>query len=116
MAWLISKKQKVHQRRINKYVRRLNKNIELDKEWQGRFYLRQFDSPIFVEYFDKSGAELYVKFKLFDKITNKTAFTGYNSANHWCFLTGIHLFEIMNKFIIEVVEGVPCSSSDVLYY
>lgn len=117
MKWLSSKNRKKHQRRVNHYVRGVNKSIENDPLWKGRFYIRQIDSPIFVEYDDGSGGGLYVRFRLHDKVTGKTAVTRYTSSiNHWCFLNGYRFFDIMNKFIIEIVDGIYCSSTEPIYY
>lgn len=75
MEWLSSKNKKKHQRRMNHYIRGVNKTIEKDPFWKGRFYIRQTGNPIFVEYDDGSGGELYVRFRLYDKITGRTAIT-----------------------------------------
>lgn len=117
MGWLSSKNKRKHQRRMNHYVRGVNKAIKNDPLWKGRFYIRQTGNPIFIEYEDGSGGGLYVRFRLYDKITGRTAITRYaSSVNQWCFLNGYRLFEIMNKFIIETVDGNYCYSTEPIYY
>lgn len=102
MNWLSSKNPKVHQRKINRFVRIMNRILENDPLWKGRFYMRQYGATYFQEYEDKSGGNLYVRFKLFDKQTGIIGFSDYESVNHWCFFSGNQLFELMNKFIIDI--------------
>ena len=65
--WLTSMNQKRHQRAINRLVRDLNKNLEQDDLWLGRFVVRQIESPQWIRYEDGSGAELYVTLELVDR-------------------------------------------------
>ena len=52
-GWMTSFNRKKHQRRMNKYVRELNKNIANDDLWRGRFVIRQEGNPGFYIYEDK---------------------------------------------------------------
>jgi hypothetical protein len=101
LGWLTTKKRKVHQRAMNKIVRNLNKSIEQDSLWLGRFYARQIAAE-FVEYEDGSGAELYVRFRFVDRKTSVTYDTTWYSVNHlrYCSM----LFWEMNDFIIHKVK------------
>lgn len=105
MNWLCSLNRKKYQRRINHYMRLTNKNIEQDNLWRGRFYMRQYGSADFVVYDDKSGADLYLRFILYDRQTGETAITNWYSVNEVCFLDGHKLFEIMNYFICRIEYG-----------
>ena len=58
MYWLTSFNRKKHQRRMNRFVRAINKNIANDDLWRGRFVVKQVGTPYFYIYEDKSGAEL----------------------------------------------------------
>lgn len=42
--WLTSQNKKRHQRAINKLVREMNRNLERDELWCGRFMIRQDES------------------------------------------------------------------------
>ena len=101
--WITSKNRKHHQRMINKKVRLLNKNIKNDYLWQGRFYVRQVDTPKWLEYQDKSGADLIVTLCFCDKKTNNT-YTHILSVNEWCFCGGLQLWHRMNDFIVREVS------------
>ena len=102
-TWLTSKNRKRHQREMNKIMRELNKNIEKDNLWKGRFYVRQITSQ-WREYEDKSGAELYVVLQFYDKetgISKKVA----GAVNAWRFFDGISLWWEMNDFIVKDVKA-----------
>ena len=66
---------------MNSLVRIMNKNIENDSLWQGRFYMRQVASR-WREYEDKSGGELFVVLRLYDKQTGITKDVA-ESVNYW---------------------------------
>jgi len=102
MKWLTSKNKKRHQREINRLVRDLNKNIEQDDLWYGRFYMRQVYSPQWHLYEDGSGAEYFVHLECVDKCTGRT-FLKADTVNHWRGATGNgwRLWEFMNWFIVE---------------
>ena len=102
MTWMTSMNRKKHQRAMNKIVRVLNKNLEEDELWKGRFYVRQVASR-FQTYSDKSGAELFVILRLYDKETKLTKDV-HGFVNSWRFLNGYDLWRAMNDFIVEYVE------------
>lgn len=98
--WLTSNKAKVHQRRMNKYMRDLNNNIKNDNLWQGRFYIHQVSRQREV-YPDHSGMELWVTLEMVDR---KTGYTKqiFDTVNHWTF--GNSLWWEMNNFIVDDVK------------
>ena len=98
--WLSSMNPKRHQRAMNRLVRKANKAWEEDTLWLGRFIVRQVESPQFVHYFDKSGAELYVNLEFVDRCTGNTYRT-YGSVNYWRHMHGSNLYWKMNWFITE---------------
>ena len=65
-----SLKRKRHQQLINKYVRAMNKNLQEDNIWRGRFEIRQIHSDFYV-FEDKSGAYIISYFEIIDKFTRK---------------------------------------------
>lgn len=100
--WITSSDRKKHQRRMNKLVRDLNKNIENDNLWHGRFYMRQVAAQWY-QYSDKSGYELWVVLEMRDRKTGKTKQIA-ETVNHWNMWHGSHLFWAINNFIVEDVD------------
>lgn len=103
-GWLSSFDRKKHQRRVNKYVRALNKNIANDDLWRGRFVIRQVGSPTFCIYEDKSGAELYNIHLVITDLKNGQKYERWNSANEWCHFGGSRIWEFANYAITEVFD------------
>lgn len=98
--WICNLNRKKQQRKINKLVRNMNKNIENDNLWKGRFYCHQVYSPQWYIYEDKSGAELFVHLEFVDKQTGKTMLAA-DTVSCWCHWGGIRLFRAMNDFIVN---------------
>ena len=90
-----NKMRKKEQRKINRYVRMLNKNILNDNFWRGRFIVRQIQD--FWEAFDDgSGGVLTVVLEIRDLKTGLYQdFIIDNYDRGW------KLFEKVNKFISE---------------
>lgn len=98
---MMYKQRKKAQRKMNHRVRMLNKNIQEDNLWKGRFEVRQKDS-IWSEFSDGSGGELYVNLRFYDKKTGyyKDAFLDMlYPCEHEFF--NYQLFLRMNEFIIN---------------
>lgn len=98
--WFAPINRKKQQRKINRLIRKMNKNIENDPLWKGRFCARQILTPEWTVYEDKSGAELFVQFLFIDKKTEKV-FHCADSVSSWCHWGGSKLWEKMNWFITE---------------
>lgn len=62
------KMRKAYQRKLNKRIRALNKNIENDDLWRGRFVFLQMRTDWY-EFEDKSGGELRVIIRAYDRRT-----------------------------------------------
>ena len=94
--------RKVHQRAINKLVRAINRNLENDELWCGRFMVRQTESPQWYRYEDGSGAELLVRLTFIDRCTGRY-YVRWESVNHWRGLraTGYEIWHLMNWLITE---------------
>ena len=90
-----NKQRKCEQRKINKYVQTLNKNILKDNLWRGRFIVRQTNA--YWEAFDDgSGGVLTVVLEIRDLKTGLYQdFIIDNYDRGW------KLFEKVNKFIVE---------------
>lgn len=98
--WLTSKNAKVHQRRINRYMRDLNNNIKNDNLWQGRFYVHQIGRQRY-NYEDGSGMELWVTLEFVDRKTGRTKQI-LDTDNSWTFSGDLWIE--MNNFIVSDVN------------
>lgn len=93
-----NKKVQRIQRKINKVVKLMNKSIEEDELWLGRFYARQKSRKVY-EYEDRSGYCVFVTITIFDK---KTGFSKDFKFDHYgIVLSGWKLWATMNSFIID---------------
>ena len=72
--------RKKYQRRINHFVRLLNKSIQKDWLWNGRFYVHQEEAE-FHSYDDHSGGELVVLLSCLDRKTNKIEYKVFTNHN-----------------------------------
>lgn len=103
-GWMTSFNRKKHQRRMNKYVRELNKNIANDDLWRGRFVICQKDNPGFYIYEDKSGAIMpHVHLVITDLKTGER-YDKWDSDNDWCHFNGSRIWEFANKAITEIFD------------
>lgn len=103
-GWMTSFNRKKHQRRMNKYVRELNKNIANDDLWRGRFVIRQEGNPSFHIYEDKSGAVMpHVHLVITDLKTGER-YDQWDSDNGWCHFNGSRIWEFANKAITEIFD------------
>lgn len=100
--WLTSMNKKRHQRAINKLVRDINRNLERDNLWCGRFVIRQDESPQWRRYEDGSGAEYWVRLRFIDRATGRY-YVKWESVNYWRGLraNGYSLWKMMNWLITE---------------
>lgn len=98
-GFIHSADRRKHQRRMNQLMRRMNKNIENDTLWRGRFKVISGKTEFFC-YEDKSGYELVCEVIFVDKKTGHTA-RHYDSVNSWSFWNGGQLWRKMNEFITE---------------
>lgn len=103
-GWLTSFDRKKHQRRMNKYVRAMNKNIANDDLWRGRFITRQVGSPTFYVYEDKSGAELENVHLVIIDLTDGHEVHAWDSGNGWCHWGGGHIWRFANYAITECFD------------
>ena len=98
--WIYSSDRKVHQRKLNRLIRLLNKNIKNDDLWDGRFFIRQYSAE-FQRYGDRSGGNLFVYFRCYDKKDMKYQ-EYYGDSSALCHYGGSRLWWTMNSFITEV--------------
>lgn len=98
---MLYKQRKRIQRKVNRLVREMNKAIEKDELWLGRFYARQTQS-YWIEYDDHSGGNLLVYLVFYDRKTGKTLtdyfhyFSGGSDI-----ISSNYLYRAMNSFIVD---------------
>lgn len=99
-----SHNRRKHQRWVNRHCRYVNKSIENDDLWLGRFYISQNGS--FMDWFDdKSGGLMYVNITIHDKKTGRTHTEWYDGLE-----LEYRLWWDLNDFIVndcKVWEEVP---------
>jgi hypothetical protein len=101
---MLSHNRRKHQRWFNRYCRNVNKSIEDDNLWLGRFYISQ--ERTHMEWFDDgSGGLMHALITMHDRKTGRTKTRWYDGLDmgwkFWC---------DFNNFIIEdckVWEEVP---------
>ena len=96
---IYTKNRKKQQRAVNRAIRAINKLIEKDPLWRGRFFIYQRQA-IYYEFEDGSGAEMIFLFEFVDKATGYRALSiaDTNEAiNHsgWA----------MSRFITEYTDA-----------
>lgn len=105
--WRTSLKRKKHQQVINKIVRAINKNIQNDPAWLGRFEMRQIHNE-FVVFDDKSGAYMICFLELIDKKTRKGKIVRIEESQFF----DSNVWGAMNDFICDDLE-IPAWSEPV---
>lgn len=97
---MTNKMRRDYQRKFNRKIRLLNKNLEKDELWRGRFIFLQKDAR-WEEFYDHSGGILHLIIRAFDKKTNYyhdyiIEYAPWMTTLNW------HLtMDIGNKFIVE---------------
>jgi hypothetical protein len=108
-----SHNRKNHQRWLNRYCRMVNKTIENDDLWLGRFYISQNRTRM--EWFeDGSGGLIYAEIVMHDRKTGKTEIHWYDGLD-----MGWKMWRDFNDFIIEyckVWEEVPSPRDNRIDY
>lgn len=92
-----------YQRKLNKIIRNINKNIEKDNLWNGRFVYFQHSGE-FELFSDKSGGIFYVTIRAYDK---KTGYYKDYYCDYAPYLDGFYgnfVFKVINDFIINNVK------------
>lgn len=95
-----SLKRKKHQRKITREIRNMNKSIEKDELWKGRFFARILETSFRI-YEDKSGACIYALVEFCDKKTGKTKVEHFTEFQ---IVKSFKLFRSMNDFIVDYCD------------
>ena len=91
------KLRKKYQHKLNKLIRELNKEIENDSLWNGRFVFHIINSN-FERFEDGSGGLLYAIIRGYDKKTKYYKDYSLDYVPH-LFFTGFNVWKIGNRFI-----------------
>ena len=111
-GWLYSNNRRRHQRRINQAMRIINKGIEKDELWRGRFVVRTGATNFIRD--EESGGYLEVELLFIDKRTGFIWKT-WESVNSVCSLGGWRMWHMMNRFITEINDVWTKEGRDFLY-
>ena len=101
MYWKTSQSRKTHQRASNKTMRIINKDVENDPLWKGRYCIRQYKAWWRPYWEEQDYYIFYIQFILYDKKTHKTYITDIKSSNDWLFFSGYKVWREMNDFILD---------------
>lgn len=88
------------QRKVNRDIKTLNRAIEEDDLWLGRFYMRQVDRRVY-RYEDNSGVGMQLAFIMVDKQTGKNEMYYCFS---WDILKTYRPWYALNDFIVETCK------------
>lgn len=107
------KLRKKYQRKLNKLIKNMNKSIEKDELWRGRFVGRQAQYRWYT-YEDNSGGCLSATIRLFDKKTGKTqdVIIEYFGIGYF---VPYDIWRAMNEFIVEYCDVWRTESREELY-
>ena len=94
-----SLKRKKHHKQIMKLIRSINKNLETDDLWQGRFVINLICENYYI-WEDMSGGYMIIEYEIADK---KTGAAKLYHETESCFLDS-HIYDKLNRFIIEDVD------------
>jgi len=98
---MTSQNRKKHQRALNALARKINKNIENDQLWKGRYCVRQYRAWWRSCWEEPDYYRFFAQFIFYDKKTHKTYITDIKSGNDWLFWNGHKLWREMNDFILD---------------
>lgn len=93
------KQRKKAQRKLNRYLKQLNKAVEKDDFLQGRYFVRQLKAD-WIEFDDFSGGQLRVFLEFKDKKSGATE-KDFFSIGTWkyYYLGYVSIFAKLNEFI-----------------
>lgn len=108
------KERKKAQRKLNRYLKQLNKAVEKDDLLQGRYFIRQLKSD-WIEFDDFSGGQLRVFLEFKDKKSGAIE-KDFFSIGTWkyYYLGYVSIFSKLNEFInvTELLERGIKGESD----
>lgn len=96
--YTFTKNRKKQQRKVNRVIRAVNKSIQEDSLWQGRFFVYQREANYY-KFEDNSGAIMNFTLEFVDKATGYRAIS-YADTNQII----NHLGWAMNEFIVEYAK------------
>ena len=108
--------RKNYQRKLTKKLREVNKNLEKDGMWKGRFVVRQKASD-FENFEDGSGGLLHTILRIIDKKTGyyhdyRLAYAPYLSGVNWAIFMDINNFITKDSYTWEIDENPKADKTD----
>lgn len=97
-----NKMRKKYQRNLNKKIKEVNKSLEDDDLWLGRFVIKQTNAN-FIKFSDNSGGWLLVELTIYDKKTNISQIY-YVEYAPWKTTFNWSIYKILNEFIVDVIK------------
>lgn len=95
--------RKQYQRQLNKKIKMLNKSIENDPLWLGRFYAYQVDCR-WCRFQDNSGGILIAFIRMVDKKTGKYKDYRLEYAPYYITINWHITMDIANDFVVEYLQ------------
>ena len=100
---MANKLRKKYQRGLTKKIREINKAIEEDNLWLGRFVIRQIEAQ-WEKFEDGSGGMLLCVIRCIDKKTRQYKDYNFEYAPWMKTFTWGKIMDILNKFIVNDVD------------
>lgn len=114
IGWKTSQYKKSYQRKFNWYIKKINKVMENDNLWRGRFVVKQYWTD-FYKYDDNSGYNFYAAIYFVDK---KTGRISNLVVDDWYMLLHSFTYGIvskLNNFIINDCYEDTWANQEELY-
>ena len=114
IGWKTSQYKKNYQRKFNWYIKKINKMMEEDNLWRGRFVVKQYWTELY-KYDDNSGYNFYAAIYFVDK---KTGRISNLVVDDWYMLLHSMSYGIMGKlndFITKDCFDDTWANQDELY-
>ncbi len=106
------KLRKVAQRKINRYVRQMNRNLKEDNLWRGRFVVHQVYSD-WESFSDNSGGRLQVALNVRDKKTGVNRSFYFDSYDYpWKLFSEVNDFIIYDSHVWDNIQEVKEDTTD----
>jgi hypothetical protein len=97
---MMDKMRRNYQRKLNRKIKELNRAIEEDELWKGRFVARQIKAQ-WEKFSDGSGGVLHVIIRMYDKKTGYYKDYLLDYAPYFRTINWNISMEIANKFIVD---------------
>lgn len=97
---ITSQYKKVYQRKLNWFIRKINKEMEKDPLWRGRFVVKQYGTQL-IKFQYSRDYDLVAFVYFVDKKTGRVSALHCNFLNNLLSSTTYGIRTRLNKFIVE---------------